>query len=63
MKGSRNHLRRFVNRLSLLGITYQAQHLTQETVDAIVNSAMERGRVDADGNPVNSGQRRRRGYQ
>ena len=63
MKGSRNHLRRFVRSLSLLGESYKAQHLTQDAVDAIVNSAMERGRVDADGNPVNSGQRRRRGYQ
>lgn len=63
VKGSRNHLRIFVNRLSLLGIPYEPQYLTQEAVDAIVNGAMERGRVDADGNRVNFGQRRGRGYQ
>ncbi len=63
MKGSRNHLRIFVNRLSLLGITYETQYLTQEAVDAIVNGAMERGGLDAGGNQVNFGKRRRRGYQ
>jgi len=63
MKGSHNHLRQFVRSLSSLGESYEAQHLTQEAVDAIVAGAMERGRVDADGNPANFGKRRRRGYQ
>ena len=63
MKGSNNHLRQFVRSLSLLGESYEAQHLTQDAVDAIVNGAMERGRVDADGNPTNFGKRRRGGYQ
>jgi hypothetical protein len=63
MKGSRNHLRIFINRLSLLGITYQPQYLDQEAFDAIIESAMEKGRVDADGNPANFGKRRKRGIR
>jgi len=52
VKGSRNHLRAFGSRLAALGISYTAQFLTQEEVDAIINSPRERGRVDKDGNPV-----------
>ncbi|MBW1781627.1 MAG: DUF2202 domain-containing protein [Deltaproteobacteria bacterium] len=51
-KGSRNHLRAFVYQLSINGATYSAQYLTQEQVDNILSSEMERGRVDAEGNPV-----------
>ncbi len=41
MKGSRNHLRAFVGQMELLGETYLAQYLTQDEIDAIVNSPRE----------------------
>jgi len=44
LKGSRNHLRSFVSTIEAKGIAYEAQFLTQEEVDAIVDSPMERGR-------------------
>lgn len=40
--GSRNHLRAFVRNLEFQGVAYEAQHLPQEEVDAIVDSPMER---------------------
>lgn len=43
LSGSRNHLRAFVGRIEDLGVVYVAQVLTQEEVDAIVDSPMERG--------------------
>ena len=43
MKGSRNHLRAFVGELELLGTSYVAQFLSQDEVDAIVNSERETG--------------------
>jgi hypothetical protein len=43
VRGSRNHLRAFVGLLELLGETYEAQHLTQEEVDEIVDSPRETG--------------------
>ncbi|MGD9346867.1 MAG: DUF2202 domain-containing protein [Candidatus Aminicenantes bacterium] len=52
MKGSRNHLRAYVRHLSRYGETYEAQYLSQDEVDAIVSSPMERGLVDEDGNPI-----------
>lgn len=52
MKGSRNHLRAFVRHLKKYGESYEAQYLSQDEVDAIVNSPMERGLVDEDGNPI-----------
>ncbi len=64
VKGSRNHLRAFGAMLATYGETYEAQFLTQEEVDAIINSDRETGRYDADGNPVSNGQgmnRTRRG--
>jgi hypothetical protein len=51
MKGSRNHLRAFTRQLNILGIAYEAQYLTQEEVDAIINSPMERGFLDENGEP------------
>jgi hypothetical protein len=36
LAGSRNHLRAFVSQISLLGVTYTAQVLAQDDVDAIV---------------------------
>jgi hypothetical protein len=44
MTGSRNHLRAFVGRIEDLGVVYEAQFLTQDEVDEIVDSPMERGR-------------------
>ncbi len=44
LKGSRNHLRAFVNTLQRqTGETYQPQYLSQEVYDAIIGSAIERG--------------------
>ncbi|WP_456377935.1 DUF2202 domain-containing protein [Thiolapillus sp.] len=43
LRGSRNHLRVFVAQIEGLGIVYEAQVLTQDEVDEIVNSDMERG--------------------
>lgn len=44
LRDSRNHLRAFVAAIEAAGIPYQAQVLTQDQVDAIVDSPMERGR-------------------
>jgi hypothetical protein len=52
IKGSRNHLRAFVRKLKRYGASYEAQYLSQEEVDEIINSPMERGVVDEDGNPI-----------
>ncbi len=38
MKGSRNHLRAFVNNISAEGVDYAPRHLSQEVYDAIINS-------------------------
>ncbi len=43
MRGSRNHLRAFVAQIENLGLVYEAQLMTQEEVDAIANSPIERG--------------------
>ena len=43
LSGSRNHLRAFVGLIEDQGIVYEAQFLTQEEVDAIVDSPIERG--------------------
>lgn len=55
VKGSRNHLRAFVYQLSINGVTYKAQYLTDEEIEDIVTSPWERGMVDEDGNPVTGG--------
>ncbi len=52
MKGSRNHLRAFGSRLKNLGISYQAQFLSQEEVNEIINSPWERGRMGKGGKHV-----------
>lgn len=44
LRGSRNHLRAFASAIERQGVVYQAQHLDQETVDAIIDSPMERGK-------------------
>jgi len=41
MKGSRNHLRAFVDNLAKQGVDYQPLHLSQEVYDAIINSDIE----------------------
>ncbi|WP_457674069.1 DUF2202 domain-containing protein [Thiolapillus sp.] len=43
MRGSRNHLRQFAAQIESLGLIYEAQLMTQEEVDEIINSPMERG--------------------
>jgi hypothetical protein len=43
MSGSRNHLRAYVGQIEDLGIVYEAQYLTQEEVDLIVDAPVERG--------------------
>jgi hypothetical protein len=40
--GSRNHLRAFVRNLEFQGVVYEAQHLAQADVDAILSTPMER---------------------
>ena len=42
-KGSRNHLRSFVNALSMIGVTYAPQYLTTATYNAIITTPIERG--------------------
>jgi hypothetical protein len=44
MTGSRNHLRAYVGQIEDLGVVYEAQYLSQDEVDAIVDSPIERGR-------------------
>jgi hypothetical protein len=45
MKGSRNHLRSFGGQLEIFGVNYEAQYLTQEEVDEIIDSPKERGKI------------------
>lgn len=40
--GSRNHLRAFARNLEFQGIAYEAQHLSQEEVDEILDTPMDR---------------------
>ncbi len=42
-KGSRNHLRAFINQLETRGETYTPSHISQADFDAIVSSEIERG--------------------
>lgn len=44
LRGSRNHLRAFVGKLENEGIVYEAQVLSQDEVDDIIDSPTERGR-------------------
>ena len=41
--GSRNHLRAFVAEIERQGVIYKAQELDQDTVDAILDTPLERG--------------------
>jgi len=56
-KGSRNHLRAFSTQLSLNGVTYEAQFLTQEQVDDIITSPMERGPAGSSAGQYGQGRR------
>lgn len=44
LRGSRNHLRAFASTIERQGVVYEAQHLDQEIVNAIIDSPMERGK-------------------
>ena len=46
LKGSRNHLRSYVDVIESYGVVYEAQYLDQDEVNAIVNSPMELGMVN-----------------
>ncbi len=52
MKGSLNHLRNYIRMLKLYGQNYEPQYLTEEEVNEITDSPMERGVYDENGNPV-----------
>jgi hypothetical protein len=52
MKGSRNHLRAFVARIESIGEAYEGTYLSREEIEEIVDSPMERGMVDHEGNPL-----------
>jgi len=54
VKGSRNHLRAFSNQLSMNGANYEAQYLSADEIEKIINSPKERGRVDENGQQVTS---------
>jgi hypothetical protein len=52
LKGSRNHMRSFVSQLSAYGEIYEGTYLTPEEIEEIVDSPMERGLNDHEGNPL-----------
>lgn len=52
LKGSRNHMRSFVSQLSAYGEIYEGTYLTPEEIEEIVDSPMERGLYDHEGNPL-----------
>jgi hypothetical protein len=50
-KGSRNHMRAFIRQMERYQLMYQARYLSQEEIDEILDSPMERGLYDSDGKP------------
>ncbi len=52
LKGSRNHLRSFVYQLSLNGVDYVAEYLTDEEIESIILTPYERGVYNQDGEVV-----------
>jgi hypothetical protein len=52
LKGSRNHMRAFVRQLSGNGEMYEGTYLAPEAIEEIVDSPMERGLYDHEGNPL-----------
>ncbi len=61
MKGSRNHLRAFCWQLAAMDAEYEAQYLSQEEIQRILDSLREKGAVDADGNPLKKGASKKHG--
>lgn len=55
LKGSRNHLQAFHKVLMRNGLQYTPEYLTQDEYDEIVQSAKEKGVVDASGDSVCGG--------
>jgi hypothetical protein len=55
MKGSRNHLRAFVGQLQRFGLAYTGEYLSQEEIQEILDSPMERGVYDENGEPIYGG--------
>jgi hypothetical protein len=51
MKGSRNHLRAFVNQIGINGGEYSPSYISDDVFDAILSTPFERGHYDAEGNP------------
>lgn len=58
LRGSRNHLRAFAYRLSLLGVAYEAQSITNEELETILASPRETGDGNGDGGPAFGGKGR-----
>ncbi len=52
LKASRNHLRIFISWLQKMGETYKPHYLSPKEFQKIVSSPLERGPVDAKGNPL-----------
>jgi hypothetical protein len=57
LKGSRNHLRAFVNQLNVLGVEYSPEVLSESVYTDIISSPMEKGKQykKQKGNKVNKG--------
>lgn len=55
MRGSRNHLRSFAGQIEAAGVSYAAQHLTQEEFDKIAASPTEPGKGRKAGRGVGRG--------
>jgi hypothetical protein len=55
LRGSRNHLRAFAWLLSLNGVTYEPQYISQEELDEILTSPRETGVRAGNNNAVKSG--------
>ena len=55
LRGSRNHLRAFTYRLSLLGVTYVAQYITPEELSDIITAPWETGNMNGNGNAASDG--------
>ena len=55
LRGSRNHLRAFAYLLSLNGVTYEPQYISQEALDAILTSPRETGVRAGNNNAAESG--------
>ncbi len=54
VKGSRNHIRAYIARLSMNNASYEAQFLSSSVIDDIINKPRERGMVDENGVQISS---------